>query len=84
MGGFHGMEDLGLEGQGGGVDIVQEEGAALGLAEEAQTILEGAGEGAADMAEEFRFRRRFRNGPQMRDHEGARGQGTGLVELARQ
>ena len=46
-------QELGLEGLGHGVDFIQEDGAALGFLEEADLVLNGAGEGAFFMAKEF-------------------------------
>ena len=48
-------EQLDLQGGRGGVDLVEEDGAAVGGEEVALLVADGAGEGALDVAEELAF-----------------------------
>jgi len=54
-----GGQELGLERCGELPDLVHEQGATVGLLEEAASCLLGAGEGAPDEAEELRFEKGF-------------------------
>src|SRR5262249_6494345 len=64
-------------------DLVQEERARVGQLEAAFAFGYRAGEGAALVAEEFRFHQRFGNGRAVDRHEGARDAGAELMNGVR-
>ena len=68
---LEGPEELGLDAAGGLADLVQEDGAAVGLLEPARLGLEGAGEGAALVAEELALGEGVGDGGAVDGDEGA-------------
>jgi hypothetical protein len=73
-------QELHLEGGRGLADLVQEQGAAVGLLEQADAVLEGAGEGAPLVAEQFRLQQVVRQGAAVLHHEGLVGAAAGVVD----
>ena len=68
---LEGAEQFGLEVEGELADLVEEDGAALGGAEQAFLVAVGAGEGAFDVAEEFAFDEGGDEGAAVDGDEGA-------------
>ncbi len=75
-------KELGLGGKGEVADLVEENGAALGLFESADAACDGAGEGAAFVSEEFGFEEGFGDGGAIDGDEGGLGAVAVLVEGA--
>ena len=77
---LNGAQQFGLGGHGEFADLVEEKRAAVGVFEVAYFILMSAGEGAADVAEEFAFDEIFRDRRAVADGEGTIRMGTQAVE----
>ena len=75
-------QQLGLEGHGQLGDLVEEERAAVGGDEEARVRLHGAGEGAADVAEELALEQGIGDGAAVDGHEPAVAAGARHVDGA--
>ena len=65
---LQGAQELGLSGDGHVADLVEEERAFAGGFEEAGLVAVGAGEGAADVAEELGFEERLNHGRAVEDN----------------
>ena len=76
-------QQFGLEGFGGVADFVEEQGAAVGFAEAPLARGDGAGEGAADVAEEFAFEDFLGEGGAVDGDKGFAGAVGFLVDGAR-
>ena len=61
-------------------DFIEQHRAALGRLKQADVVAGGAGEGAACMAEQFRFEQRFRDGTAVDGHERAIAPRTGAMD----
>jgi len=75
-------EELGLETGRKLGDLIEEQGAAVGLLDEAAVRLQCAGEGAADVAEEFGFKQRLGDARAIHGDEGCSGTRAGVVDDA--
>src|SRR5713101_155162 len=80
---FEDAQDFGLRAEAHVADFVEEERAAVGLLELADLVLEGAGEAALDVAEQFGLDELFRDGGAIDFHEGAFVAQAGRVQRAR-
>ena len=78
--GLEGAQEAGLEVEREGVELVEEEGAAVGPGEGAAAGLQGAGEGAADVAEELALDEVLREGAAVDGDEGAAPARAGVVD----
>ncbi len=76
---LEGAEELDLERAGHLRDLVQEQGAAVGLLEEAELVHGGAGEGAPHVAEELGLEQGLRHRAAVHGHERARRARAGVV-----
>ena len=77
-------EYLGLRHRGQGVDLVHEQGAAVGDAEAAVAVVHGAGEGAPAVAEELALEQLAGDGGAVDQHQGGAGAGAAAVDQPRQ
>ncbi len=80
--GLEGAQELGLQGQRQLAHLVEEEGAAGGGAQAAGVVAVGAGEGAADVAEELGFGQLAADGAAVDRHERALPARAGQVDQA--
>jgi hypothetical protein len=77
-------QQLDLEGRAGVADLVEKDGAAVGLLEAAAAVFIGAGEGAALVAEKFGFEQLVGQRAAVLDDEGLVGAPAAVVDGARQ
>ena len=80
---LNGAQEFHLHVQGQVGHFVEEEGAAVGVLEEAEAVLVGAGEAAFFVAEEFAFHQVFGDGAAVYGHKGAVAPLGELVDTAR-
>jgi hypothetical protein len=76
-------QQLDLNGHGQIADLVEEQGAAVGLLEPAGLGRQGAGEGAFLVAEEFGFHQRFGKGAAIDRDKGAAAARAEVVDMTR-
>lgn len=77
---FNDAEEFHLDRGGDVADFVEEDGAALGMLEEAGAVGVGTGEGTADVAEEFAFHQLRAEGGQVNGNEWFAGAGRVLMD----
>ena len=77
---LNGREQLALQRQGEGVDLIQEQGAFGGRFEEARFGTSGIGEGASLVAKEFCLQQRLRDSGTVHVEEGSLGAWTAVVD----
>ena len=75
-------QQLGLHGQGSLADFIQEHRAAIGVLEEARASIRGAGEGAADMAEQLTLQKGVDQGGAVADRQALLADRADLVDGA--
>ncbi len=73
-------QQLGLHGQGSLADFVQEHRAAIGVLEQAGASIRGAGEGAANMAEQLALQEGVHQGRAVADSQSLLADGADLVD----
>ena len=77
---LQGAQELGLGREGHVADLVEEQGAVVGVFKQAGLVLRGARESAFHVAEELAFKERFDDGGAVKGHERASGGGAELMQ----